>query len=119
MSNASNEIHGTSRIVIHDGKLEEFKRLVAQCVEIVRTEDPGTLEYHHFRNADGTESFVHERYRDSDAGLAHMTNIGPMLEPLSAICTITGEVCGSPTPELRAALEAAGVTIYAPLHVAG
>ena len=64
MSNASNEIHGTSRIVIHDGKLEELKHLVAQCVEIVRTGDPGTLEYHHFLNAEGAECFVHERCRE-------------------------------------------------------
>ena len=40
-----NEIHGTSQIRIHDGKLEEYKRLAAQCVEIVRTKDTGTLEY--------------------------------------------------------------------------
>ena len=51
-------------------------------------------------------------------GLADMTNIGPMSEPLSAICTITGEVCGSPTRRFGRN-EAAGVTIYAPLHVAG
>lgn len=29
-------------------------------------------------------------------------------------CTITGEVCGTPSPELRKALEAAGVAIYEP-----
>ncbi len=39
-----------------------------------------------------------------------MANIGPMLEPLSKVCTMTGEVCGE--PELPAALEAAGVAIY-------
>jgi quinol monooxygenase YgiN len=54
MSAASNELHGTARQVIHDGKLEEFKRLAAQCVEIVRTGDTGTLEYQLFLNADGT-----------------------------------------------------------------
>ena len=41
-----------------------------------------------------------------------MANIGPMLEPLSKVCTMTGEVCGDPEPELPAALEAAGVAIY-------
>lgn len=112
MSPASTEIHGTSRITIHDGGLDEFRRLAAQCVEIVRTQDTGTLEYEHFLSADGSECFVHERYRDSAAGLEHMANIGPMFEPLSKVCTMTGEVCGDPEPELRAALEAAGVTIY-------
>lgn len=116
MSPASSEIHGTARIVIHDGKLGEFKRLAAQCVEIVRTKDTGTLEYDLFLNADGTECFVHERYRDSAAGLEHMANIGVMMEPLSKICTITGEVCGTPSPELRSALESAGVRIDAPFQ---
>ena len=115
MSAASNELHGTSRIVIHDGKLEEFTRLAARCVEIVRTQDSGTLEYDLFVNADGTECFVHERYRDSAAGLEHMINIAVMMEPLAEVCTITGEVCGTPSPELRKALEDAGVPIYAPL----
>lgn len=116
MSAASNEIHGTGRLVIREGKLEEFKRLAARCVEIVRTQDTGTLEYDLFLNADGTECFVHERYRDSAAGLDHMANIGPMMKPLSEVCTITGEICGTPSPELRKSLEAAGVRIYTPFQ---
>src|SRR4029453_19113869 len=93
-----NEIYGTARIVIHEGKLEEFKHLAERCVEIVHTKDSRTLEYDLFLNADGTECFVHERYRDSAAGLEHMTNIGPMTEPLSQACTMTGEGCGGPRP---------------------
>ena len=114
MSFAPTEIHGTSRIVIHEGKLAEFKLLAAQCVEIVRSQDDGTVEYELFLDEDGMECFVHERYRDSAAGLAHMAHIGPMMKPMSEVCTITGEICGSPSPELRHALEDAGVTIYPP-----
>ena len=112
---ATTEIHGTSRMRIDDGQLERFKHLAQQCVDIVRTQDSGTLEYRIYLNSDGTEAFVHERYSDSDAGLEHMTNIGVMMQPLSEVCTMTGEVCGTPTPQLRQALEAAGVTIYSPL----
>ena len=43
----------------------------------------------------------------------HMENIGPMMKPLSEVCTITDEVCGTPSPELRQALEAAGVNLRA------
>lgn len=114
MSAASSEIHGTARQVIRDGKLEEFKRLAARCVEIVRTQDTGTLEYDLFVNEAGTECFVHERFRDSAAGLEHMANISEMMKPLSEVCTTTGEICGTPSPELRKALEAAGVKIYEP-----
>ncbi|HVO76010.1 MAG TPA: hypothetical protein VMT35_18445 [Ignavibacteriaceae bacterium] len=36
-----NEILGIARLMIHPGKLEEFKRLQAKCLELVRTITPG------------------------------------------------------------------------------
>lgn len=116
MSKASNEMWGTARLVIREGKLEELKRLVAEAMEIVRTKDTGTVEYAVFINAEGTECFVHERYRDSAAGLEHSANIGSLMQEFMAACTITGEVCGNPSAELRKALEAGGVKIYTPLQ---
>ncbi|MBY6686153.1 hypothetical protein HQ305_08670 [Rhodococcus sp. BP-149] len=112
---AADELHGTSRIQIFDGGLEKFEKLARECVDIVRDLDTGTLEYCFYLNAEGTEAFVHERYRDSAAGLEHMRNIGRMMEPLSEVCVMTGEVCGEPNAELREALTSAGVTIYSPL----
>jgi quinol monooxygenase YgiN len=112
----TDEMHGTARLVIRDGKLDEFKRLVAQAVELVRANEPGTIEYNIYLNAEGTEAFVHERYRDSAAGMAHSANIAGLMEAFLDVATITGEVCGNPTPELRKALEDAGVTVYAPLQ---
>lgn len=103
-------------MVIREGKLEELKRLVAKAMEIVRTEDRGTIEYAVFINAEGTECFVHERFRDSAASLEHSANIGSLMQEFMATCTITGEVCGNPSPELRKALEAGGVKIYTPLQ---
>lgn len=111
-----NEMHGTARMVIRAGKLEEFKRLVAQAMEIVRTKDPGTIEYSVYLNAAGTEAFVHERYRDSAAGMAHSANIAGLMSAFLDVATITGEVCGNPSPELRKGLEASGVTVYTPLQ---
>lgn len=57
-----------------------------------------------------------ERYRDSAAGLAHSANISSLMQEFIAACTITGEVCGEPGPELRTALGVGGVTIYTPLQ---
>jgi hypothetical protein len=42
---ALSEIQGVGWIKIHEGKLEEFKRLSVQCMEIARTKDTGTLQY--------------------------------------------------------------------------
>jgi quinol monooxygenase YgiN len=42
---AVSELQGIARFKFHEGKLEEFKRLSAQAMEIVRTKDTGTLQY--------------------------------------------------------------------------
>jgi hypothetical protein len=49
---AMSELQGIARYKFHDGKLEEFKRLSAQCMEIVRTKDTGTLQYDIYFNDD-------------------------------------------------------------------
>jgi len=38
------ELQCVARLKIHDGKLDEFKRLAAKCAELVRTKDTGTLQ---------------------------------------------------------------------------
>jgi quinol monooxygenase YgiN len=116
MTSTTNEMHGTARLVIREGKLDEFKRLVAEVMEVVRTKDPGTIEYNVYLNTEGTEAFVHERYRDSAAGMAHSANISDLMARFLEVATITGEVCGSPSPEVREALEAGGVKVYLPLQ---
>jgi quinol monooxygenase YgiN len=60
------ELEGIARFKFHDGKLDEFERVAAQSMEIVRTKDTGTLQYDIYFNDDQSECIVHERYRDSD-----------------------------------------------------
>jgi quinol monooxygenase YgiN len=52
------ELQGIARFRIHEGKLDEFKRLSAQAMEIVRTKDSGTLQYDTYFNDDQTECMV-------------------------------------------------------------
>jgi len=39
------EIKGIARVKFLPGKLEEWKRLTAEAMHIVRTKDKGTLQY--------------------------------------------------------------------------
>ena len=39
------EIKGIARVKFHPGKVEEWKRLTEEAMEIVRTKDAGTLQY--------------------------------------------------------------------------
>jgi quinol monooxygenase YgiN len=98
------EIKGIARVKFLPGKLDEWKRLTEQAMEIVRTRDPGTLQYEVFFNDDESEAIVFERYRDADAALEHFANIGHLMEPLMATATVTGEVLGTPNETMRAQL---------------
>ena len=64
---AATELQAIVRFLSHDGDVEEFKRLSVQCMEIVRTQDTGTLQYDTYFNDDETECIVIERFRDSEA----------------------------------------------------
>ena len=108
------EILGIARIKIHEGKLAEYKKLAAEFMELARTKDTGTLQYDSFFNDDYTQCIVIERYRNSEALLQHTANQGDRIAELLKICTISGEVCGFPSPELKSALESYGVPVFSP-----
>src|ERR1700745_1869683 len=95
------EIKGIARVKFRPGKVEEWKRLTEEAMEIVRTRDSGTLQYEIFFNADESEAIVFERYRDADAAIEHFSNINHLMAPLMATASVTGEVLGTPNAEMR------------------
>jgi quinol monooxygenase YgiN len=99
------ELLGIARFKVHEGKLDEFKRLSAQAVEIVRTKDTGTLQYDTYFNDDRSECVVIERYRDSEAAIEHAANLGHLFGAiLATVSVVHGELLGEPSAELRANL---------------
>ena len=53
------ELLGIARFKFHEGKVEEYKRLSAQAMEIVRTKDSGTLQFDTYLNDDESECMGH------------------------------------------------------------
>ena len=102
-----------ARAAIHNGKLEQFKMLAAQCIQSVREKDSGTLHYDWFLNDAQTECVVLEKYRDSEAVLEHIANLGPALGALLSVGDWTFEVYGSPSPELVQAAAGLHPKVYA------
>jgi quinol monooxygenase YgiN len=99
------ELMGIARFKFHEGKLDEFKRLSAQAMEIVRTKDTGTLQYDTYFNDDQSECVVIERYRDSNAAIEHAANLSDLFGPiLTTVSVVHGELLGEPSAELRANL---------------
>jgi quinol monooxygenase YgiN len=111
------EIHGIARSKIHPGKLAEWKRVAAQCMESARTKDSGTLQYDWFLSSDQTECICLERFRDSDALLEHVANLGELMGAMQEVCSVSGEILGTPSPKLREALEGYGLPMYAAYQV--
>ena len=99
------ELVGIARFKMHEGRLDEFKRLSAQAMEIVRTKDSGTLQYDTYFNDDESECVVIERYRDSEAAMEHAANLAELSAAiLETVSVVHGEVLGEPSAELRANL---------------
>ena len=99
------ELLGIARFKFHEGKLDEFERLSAQAMEIVRTKDSGTLQYDTYFNDDQSECVVIERYRDSEAAIEHAANLADLSAAvLATVSVVHGELLGEPSAELRANL---------------
>jgi quinol monooxygenase YgiN len=108
------ELQGIARFTFHEGKVEEFKRLSAQCMEIARTKDTGTLQYEIYFNEDESECIVVERYQDSEALMEHAANLGDLFEAILSTGAVHGELLGEPSDELRAQLTGGPVRLFTP-----
>jgi quinol monooxygenase YgiN len=115
MTASTTELQSIVRFRFHEGQLDEFKRLSAVCMEIVRNQDPGTLQYDTFFNEDESECIVLERFRDLDALLEHSANIGDeLMAAIVATGDCHGELLGDVPAEVRANLAGGPVQVFLP-----
>ena len=82
---------------VHSGKLEAFKALCEQFVEKASTE-PKCLYYGFSFKED--QAHCREGYEDADGVLAHLGNVGPLLEKVLKISELTSLEIHGPEEEL-------------------
>lgn len=112
---AATELQAIVRFRFHDGAIDEFKRLSAACMEIVRAKDIGTLQYDTYFNDDETECIVIERFRDSDALIQHSENLAHLMDAIVATGSVHGELLGNLSDELQSRFAADGpVQLFTP-----
>ena len=102
---------------IAPNQLAEFKTVAAEFIAIARDE-PGTLRFDFFMSADESACVIREVYADSDAVLAHLAAVGPLLGrmiPLGGGIEI--ECFGAPSPALLSAAAALSPKVYT--HLVG
>lgn len=108
------EIQGIGRFKLHEGKTDEFKRLSAQIMDIVRARDTGTLQYEIYLNDDESECVVLERYQDSQAVFEHAAHVGDLMAALFATGSASSEMLGEPSADLHAMAAGSGIRLFRP-----
>ena len=101
----------SARMKIREGMLEGFKGLATECVQRVKQKDPGTIQYDWFISLDKTECEIRETYENSQAFLAHLSNLSDLLKTLYENFAFEHSVViyGDTSPELLEKVKARGV----------
>jgi quinol monooxygenase YgiN len=93
-------------------KRDDFKKIAAETLPPC-AEDPGTLQFDWFFNADETRCVVRETYQNSEAVLNHLGLVGHMIPALiEAGGGIEVHMFGNPSEQLMEALSAIQPTYY-------
>jgi quinol monooxygenase YgiN len=103
-------------VTIDGGKAAEFERIAREMTALTEQE-PGTLAYDWYWNADRTQCRLYESYVDGNAVAAHLS--GPVVQELVPVLLesskISGfEVYGDPGPEAAAMLAGLGAGLFQP-----
>ena len=100
----SDNVSCIAEVNIHDGQLENLKALMREMVDVIKRDEPGTLNFEYFIADDGKSFHAYERYADSEAYMIHLRNFGQnfaeRVMPNLAITKIT--LYGNPSDEVRA-----------------
>jgi len=108
----SDVIEWVIEMQIQHGQAETVQPLVDEMVSATKANDPGTLHYEYYLNADRTRCTVLERYADSAAAMQHLANFGERFaarfQAVFAPTRVT--VYGPADDAVRAALAGLGAT---------
>jgi quinol monooxygenase YgiN len=76
----TNNIYWTINATVKEGRLAGLKEHFKLMIEMT-SKEPGALCYDFWLSEDEARVFIHERYTDNDAALAHVQNVGDHLGP--------------------------------------
>jgi quinol monooxygenase YgiN len=109
----SNEIMLIAQFEIDEGKIDEFKELYNQGIELVKQSEPDISYFSLYINQDETVVCSVEMYRDSQAILKHFEYSSERIPKILEICRVTNvEVYGNVTDEVKELLSPYGTKFY-------
>jgi quinol monooxygenase YgiN len=101
----------SAKMKIREGMLEGVKQHANECIQRVTEKDPGTIQYDWFISSDNTECEIRETYENSEAFLAHLSNLSDLLQILYEKFASDHSVViyGGPSQDLLEKINARGV----------
>ncbi|MEO1225219.1 MAG: antibiotic biosynthesis monooxygenase [Pseudomonadota bacterium] len=103
-------------LAVADGKADAFVEISRRGLEIVRSNEPGTLSFSQYFNDDRSVAISLETYADSDALLAHMKNASADIRLVEDIATVVRtEIFGNVSDNVKSTFEAFSARIYQPI----
>ena len=102
-------------LTVRPGRLGDFEKLTGEMVDAASGER-GVLAYQRFISEDQQTVYVHERYEDSAAAVAHLRTFTATFAERYASMADRNRfvVFGEPSDDLRALLDRYGATYHRP-----
>ena len=105
----ADRIYVHTEMTIVPGKVEEFKAIAQELLDLVKEKEPNTLRYECYFNKDQTKSYIVEEYPNTEALRVHTRHVALTLRKLLKISKITNATAlGKLNPIAREALSVIG-----------
>ncbi len=94
---------------LQEGQQEAFKQQLREIIPFIQSTEPGALIYEFYFNSDESRCYVSEKYSDSEAMLAHLSNVNTRLQEILKLSSISRlEIYGALSPEAHAVAASLG-----------
>ena len=111
----NNQIEFRAELIIEDGKIEEYKKLIQGMSKMVEVNEPNTTTFQFYLDRSETKCIVHEAYKDSEAVFVHIAGLASqtILPKIFSVAKISRfEVYGNPSEELQKVVTSSNPQTY-------
>ena len=101
-------VYVLTEFTIAPGKVEAFKEIAQELLEVVKEKESETLRYHWYFDKDQSKSYLVEEYPNAAALRAHIIHVGIIIPKLLKISKPKFTVLGKPNLAAREILSLSG-----------
>ncbi len=112
MEDEDSRVYVLTEFTIAPGKVDEFKTIFQELLEVVKEKEPNTLRYQCYFNKDQGKSYLVEEYPNAAALRAHIIHVGIAIPKLLKISKPKFTVLGKPNLAAKEILSVSGAQSF-------